>query len=55
MSNEIGKQSLLINLTFFFFFTHINALLRKAISKAITRPNHAHMNSDQGYSSVYVN
>ena len=37
------------------FYIHINAFLRKTISKAITRPNHAHMYSDHGYSSVFVN
>ena len=30
-------------------------MLRKTINKAITWPNHAHMYSDQGYSSVFVN
>ena len=30
-----------------FFKIHINALLRKAINKAITRPDHAHTDSDQ--------
>ena len=34
---------------------HINASLGKTIDKAITRPSHAHMHSDQGYSSVFVN
>ena len=32
----------------------INAFLWKTINKAMTRPNHAHMNSDQGNSSVFV-
>ena len=34
---------------------HINTFLRKTINKAMARPNHAHMYSDQGYSSVFVN
>ena len=33
---------------------HVNAFLRKTINKAMTRPNHAHMYSDQGYRSVFV-
>ena len=50
-SIKIGTQSSLINLT---FFIHINAFLRKTINKAITWPSHAHMYSDHGYSSVFV-
>ena len=41
--------------SFDLFYIHINAFLRKTIDKAITRPNQAHMYSDQGYSSVFVN
>ena len=40
---------------FLFFFEYIDAFLRKAINKAMTRPNHAHMYSDQGYSLVFEN
>ena len=34
----------------FFFFIHINTFPRNTIHKAIARPIHAHMHSDQGYS-----
>ena len=34
---------------------HINAFIRKAINKAMTRPNHSHTYSDQRESSVFVN
>ena len=34
---------------------HLNVFLRMTINKAMTRPNHAHMCSDQGFSSVFVN
>ena len=37
------------------FFIHINAFIRKTINKAMTRPNQAHMYSDQGHSSVFIN
>ena len=47
-SVKIGGHSWLINLTF------INAFIRKTINKVITWPSHAHMYSDQGYSSVFV-
>ena len=33
---------------------HINVFLWRTINKAITRPSHAHMCSDQGSSSVFV-
>ena len=33
----------------------INAFLRKAIDKAMTSPNHAHMYRDQRERSVFVN
>ena len=32
-----------------------HAFLRMIINKAMKRPNHAHMYSDQGYSSIFVN
>ena len=55
-SNKIGRQSWLVKMTFFlYFYIHINTFFRKTINKAMTRPNHAHMYSDQGYSSVFVN
>ena len=38
----------------FIVLVHINALFRKAV-KSTTRPNHAHMYSDQRESSVFVN
>ena len=44
-SIKIGSQSWLINLTF--LYIHINALFRKAISKATTMPSHAHICSSQ--------
>ena len=34
---------------------HVNAFLGKAINKAMTRPSHAHMYSDQRECSVFVN
>ena len=52
-SIEIGRQSWLINNTF--FYIHINAFLWKAIYKAMTRPNHGHIYSNQRKSSVFVN
>ena len=37
------------------FYILINTFIRKAINKAITRPNHAHIYSNQRKSSVFVN
>ena len=56
---KIGRQSWLVNLTLFFFYLfllyiHINAFLRKAINKAVTRQNHTHIYSDHVESSVFV-
>ena len=42
-------------LHFFILIYTLMHFLRKAINKAMTRPNHAHMYSDQRESSVFVN
>ena len=39
----------------FTFLIHLDAFLRKAVNKSITRPYHACMYSDQRECSVFVN
>ena len=56
MSIKLRRQSWLIIFIFFIsFIIHINAFLRMAINKAITRPSHELMYSDHRESSVFVN